>query len=139
MLQFFARPLQAVAEHAAVEGPATDAQQPGALADIPGGFFQRDQETLFFIGGRRRDRFLPPGRARGGLQGDMLGPDHFPAAEHKGPLNDVFQFAHIARPGMAHEDLHDLRGHPGNGLGILAVEFEAEMLRQQGNVLHPLA
>ena len=66
MLQFFARPLQTMAKQAAVEGPATDAQQPGALADIPGGFFQRDQETLFFIGGRRRDRFLPPDRARGG-------------------------------------------------------------------------
>ena len=101
----------------------------------------------FFSSTANRRSFFVPGASgwrqpaclqRSRLQRNVVGQDHRPFAQHECPLNDMLQFTYIARPAVAHENIHDLCGDAHDGLGILPVEFDAEVLDQQRDIVHAL-
>ena len=58
----------------------------------------------------------------------MLGHDHARGGHDHGPLDDVLQLAHVARPVVADEAIHGVGGHPplAQGLGVLGQEVLGE-------------
>ena len=88
----------------------------------------------------------PIGMARGGRQmgpgleilGQVLDVDRPVATQHEAVLDEVLQLAGVAGEIVAHEDLHDRRGHALDPLALLGVEALNEVLDQVGHVLAPL-
>ena len=69
----------------------------------------------------------------------MLPLDPQATVEHGDPLDDVSQFAYVARPGV---DLHLAHGLAGKPFGIdahLSRELPQEAVRQEGNIARALA
>ena len=66
-------------------------------------------------------------------------PDGLPVAKHKGVFQCMLQFSHIAGPSVVHESAEHLAGYAFDTLFKLLAEEPAEMVRQQGQVLDPVA
>ncbi len=70
--------------------------------------------------------------------GQIFGRDDVLAAAHKGVLQQVFQLAHVAGPGVVEKHLLDFRGNALDLSVEFAVEIAPEVLHQQGDVVPAL-
>src|SRR4029450_5409483 len=83
-----------------------------------------------------------PGRRRRHMdidrQGDILGRNYLPAGHDHHTLDTVLQFADIARPVIADDQVHG-GGRDLEGLTILGIEALQEVPDQEGNIFPALA
>ena len=69
----------------------------------------------------------------------MVGTDGRPRAEHTGPLDDVLEFAHVARPAVLQKQLPGLIGQAVDRLAHLGGDAGDEMVGEQEDVVAALA
>ena len=67
------------------------------------------------------------------------GADARPVREHDGALDDVLELAHVARPVVLHQQVERLGRELEVRLVVLLAVFLEEVLREQRDVVLPLA
>ena len=74
----------------------------------------------------------------GEVERQVIGADGRPGAEHAGPLDHVFEFAHVARPAVLEQQLPGLVGQAVDGLAHLGGNAGDEVVGEQEDVVAAL-
>src|SRR5262245_13031662 len=128
------------------EGPHADAQLGGGALlvspEAPQGVADHDPLHLLDADpGERRGTLAEDDRERRGLAGarhpqtgEGLRTDLRPVAEHPGPLDQVLELAHVARPGVLAEEGQRLRGEVAGHRALALPARLEEVRREEGDV-----
>ena len=99
---------------------------------------RRDVVLLHLLEGQPGRERRGAGRRLPGDEGEVRGAEDAALAGHEGPLDGVFELAHVPRPVVVHEQAQRLLGDAGHLAAQLVGEAVEELLREERHVLDPL-
>src|SRR5437667_4713324 len=130
----------AIAIELSVKGPAREAEQPCRFDTLPARGLQRAEDLLALRGLERQlGQTLPVGGALDvrleQMRRQVLGQQHTALADHHRSFEDVGELPHVAGPGVAAQDVEDVRRDAAHRAAELLVERSDEVARERVDVV----